>query len=410
MNKMKAFNRFRQRYNMQIFFMITLLQYLAANFAHPFTPTLIQDLGLKDYMFGLMFAAMSFTNFLFSPFWGKMREYFSARGLLFIGCLGYAGGQFLFSISKTMPIILLARCTSGVFVGAISVSTLVYATDHGVTDRAGENLAKLAILQSLGAAFGYLIGGVLGSRSIPFTFSLQVAVLALCGILYGTLLTKDQEETHESVHLKMLLKEANPLKAFSSCRAFMTVSFALLFLAVLFANLGTFAFDQCFNYYLKDQFQLSSRYNGLIKAIIGVITLIANTSICMRIMKRKNIKRPTAWIMLCGAASIFFMLQAVRLPAFVTICIAFFTFNAIYIPLLQDSVARESTKKNNLVMGFYNAVKSMGMIGGALVAGFIYSYGAKLPFVFAGICFVLAAVFLLIKPLGAVNRVVKSKR
>ena len=39
------------------FFGAMILFNLAANFAHPMTPTIIQNLGLPDYMFGLMLAA-----------------------------------------------------------------------------------------------------------------------------------------------------------------------------------------------------------------------------------------------------------------------------------------------------------------------------------------------------------------
>ena len=44
-------------------------------------------------------------------------------------------------------------------------------------------------------------------------------------------------------------------------------------------------------------------------------------------------------------------------------------------------------------MGFYNAVKSLGMIFGALVAGFIYDLLPELPFWMAGLFFALAALY-----------------
>ena len=36
--------------------------------------------------------------------------------------------------------------------------------------------------------------------------------------------------------------------------------------------------------------------------------------------------------------------------------------------------------QKNLVMGFYNATKSLGSIIGSLMAGFLYGFHAKLPF------------------------------
>ena len=71
-----------------LFFTAMTLFNLAANFAHPVTPTIIQDLGLPDYMFGLMLAAMQISNFLFSPFWGKLNGVISSRRTLLICCAG----------------------------------------------------------------------------------------------------------------------------------------------------------------------------------------------------------------------------------------------------------------------------------------------------------------------------------
>ena len=46
-------------------------------------------------------------------------------------------------------------------------------------------------------------------------------------------------------------------------------------------SLGFTAFDQSFNYYIKDVFGFSSGYNGLLKGAMGIITLIANTTIAL---------------------------------------------------------------------------------------------------------------------------------
>ena len=80
-----------------LFFFVMVLFNLAANFAHPVTPTVIQDLNLHDYMFGLALAAMMLTNFLLSPFWGKINEYISSRMSLLICCMGYGVAQIWFA-------------------------------------------------------------------------------------------------------------------------------------------------------------------------------------------------------------------------------------------------------------------------------------------------------------------------
>ena len=72
--------------------------------------------------------------------------------------------------------------------------------------------------------------------------------------------------------------------------------------------------------------------------------------------------------------------------------VVFYTFNAVSIPLLQDLVAKRAAqgKDSNLIMGFYNATKSLGGIIGSLVAGLVYTVGPKLAFVFAGVMLLVA--------------------
>lgn len=379
-----------------IFLTLSFLHYIAANLAHPVTPTLIISLNLPTYMFGAAFAAMAFTNFLFSPFWGKMKEYCSAKRALLICGIGYAFGQFLFSITKTEVTILAARCVSGLFVGGISVSILIYIIDTSKPSEVGENLTKFAIVQAVGAATGFFIGGLIGGQSIRFTFLLQSLLLIVCGILCEVFLVENRVERHPLVKAGVFMREINPLKAFLDFRTFMTRNFAFLFLAVAFANIGTNAFDQCFNYYLKDQFGFTPVYNGIMKAVTGIITLLVNSTLCLWIIRHARVKRVTGLILGGCAVSIAVMLTADHIVLFFGLCTVFYAFNAVYIPLIQDLAAKGASAGNsNAVMGFYNAMKSFGMICGALIAGFIYNYGSNLPFIFAGVCFLAAAVILL---------------
>lgn len=73
--------------------------------------------------------------------------------------------------------------------------------------------------------------------------------------------------------------------------------------------------------------------------------------------------------------------------------VIFFALNSIIIPLTQDLVASRSNNKNSsIVMGFYNAIKSLGGIIGALMAGFFYVFNPRLPFIFGLISFILATL------------------
>ena len=143
------------------FFFTMVIFNLAANYAHPVTPTVIQELNLHDYMFGVALAAMMFTNFLLSPFWGKINNYISSRLSLLICCCGYGIAQLWFAYATTEFMIILARMFAGLFTGGVFVSFLTYVVNVSKPEDQGKFLTYTATIKSVASAFGYMIGGFL---------------------------------------------------------------------------------------------------------------------------------------------------------------------------------------------------------------------------------------------------------
>ena len=375
-----------------LFFVAMTMFGLSSNFAHPVTPTIIQDLHLNDYMFGVALAMMQLANFLMSPFWGKINNYISSRVSLLICCIGYGVAQVWFAYATTEAMIICARLFAGAFVGGIFVSFLTYVVN--VADPADQPryLTYSATIHSVAGAFGYLIGGVLGEFSIKGTFLFQAATLIATGILFYAVSLPDSKEKEE-VSFQKIAKDANPLRAFMDCRLFMTAAFAMLFAVNILINFGNTGFDQAFNYYLKDQLSLTSSYNGVIKAAVGLVTFVSNMTLCIWIINKTNVKK--SLVLLCGVCTLAAAgaLFAPKIGLFIAFSILVYAGYAVSLPVLQNIVASQADPaRKNLVMGFYNATKSLGSIAGSLTAGFIYSAGAKLPFACTALIYGLAMI------------------
>ena len=361
------------------FFASMILFQMAANFAHPVTPTIIQDLHLPDYMFGLMLAAMQLTNFLFSPFWGKLNASVSSRKTLLICCMGYGVAQLGFACATSQSMILLVRILAGFFVGGIFVSFLTYVVGTAKPEDQAKYLTYSATIQAVCGAFGYLVGGVLGEFSIRGTFFLQAFCLGLAGVMFRLVCLPDGQEIQ--VDLKQTVKEANPLKAFLDGKEFMNLAFVMLFAVNILMNFANTGFDQVFNYYLKDQLGLTSSYNGIIKAAVGLISFVFNMSLCLWIIRRTDTKLSMAVLMgLCALAALG-TLVIPHMGLFIAMSVIVYAGYSVSLPVLQHMVAVQADPvQKNLVMGFYNATKSLGSIIGSLSAGFLYAVSAKLPF------------------------------
>lgn len=373
-----------KRVSTKILFLLIFLYSLAANFAHPITPTFIKELGLHDYMFGVAFACMALTNFLFSPLWSKLSEKYGGAKILSIGLLGYGVMQVFFGISKTEIEICIARLVAGFFLSGISVSQLIYCLKN--SKDVSKDLAICATVSMVVSPFGFLIGGFLGDWNILGTFYIQGISLFLIGLL-GLLIFGDSDTDDVKLHKEDL----NPFKAFVDSKDIIT-KFVFLFLIVAaISSFGSTCYEQCFNYYIKDVFNFPSSYNGILKAGVGVIALIANWTITMALLKTNTFKTiipvfGMLFLMLIGVCVIDDMVP------FIIVNVVFFGMNSIYLPLQQAMMTKYKTRNDGELVGLFNAVRSIGMVLGSLLAGLIYGVGPKASFVVSAIAFGLCII------------------
>lgn len=361
-----------------------------SNFIHPVTPAMFQSLGYPDYMFGVAFAAMSFSNFLFCPVWGALGDRIGHLKVFAITGVGYALAQLLFGVADTIPFTIAARVIAGVFGGGWLVAAMAYIVNNSPAHKLASYMSVFAAVSSVSIAIGYLLGGVIGQASLFWDFASQVIgiiVIALITLLVvgEKLPAPDPQKPQQSF---------NPFKAFGSMAVGMTKPLGVFLLAVFFANFATFNYDNSFNYYIKAELGFPPSYNGIIKAVIGIIGLLINLTVNVWLAKKTDMRRSIIPVFgLCTATLIAVCLVSGD-AVFIAANVVFYLFNVMYIPMQQTLVTSDTTagKTSGELSGIFNAVKAVGMIGGSLFAGFIYTVDSKLPFWFAALSFGLAAL------------------
>jgi predicted MFS family arabinose efflux permease len=380
----------RDRKQVFMFFAVSFLFYMAANFAHPVTPTIIKHRGFGDYIFGVALASMMTANFLVSPFWGKAITVFSSRKTLMICSFGYAIGQLMFGLAKAETMILAARVFAGAFTGGLFTACLTYVVNTSPEDVRGSYLTASATLHLVGGSFGYFIGGMLGEIHENVAVGVQVVTLMVVGVLFYLVCEDDSIQDMPNVGRESFFREANPLAAFIAARHIMTPLFIAIFAVSALSNLGGIAFDQSLNYYMKAQLGFSSGYNGVIKAITGFVALLVNSTIGIRLINNSDARKSSIWVYsLCSIAMAAIVLLNSIVPLGIVV-VVYFGLYAVSVPLTQSIVADKSSGyDSNLVMGCYNGLRSLGGIFGALASGLLYTVNPKGPFVLAFVAFSL---------------------
>ncbi len=363
---------------------------VATNLIHPVTPMLLQRIGCPDYMFGVAFAMMSFTNFLTCPFWGRMGDRYGYIRIHTVGILGYALGQYIFSTATGTAMVVVGRAVSGCFASANMVCGMAYlarSTQDG--KRRTRYMAIYAALNTAGAAGGYLTGGLIGDFSIPLVFILQVASCVFLGLALYALIGEVQTALDKS---PLSFGEINPIASILSSAKMITVPMATFLLASFLANFATWGHDNAFNYYLRAQLDFPPSGNGIFKSVVGIIGLVANFTLNMWISARTDMRKSIVVLFGLCSASLVLMVTLPGIPAFLITAVAFYTVNAIYMPIQQSLIVRnDDGSATGALSGIFVASRSLGMVLGPLFSGFAYSVSAELPFIAAAAAFFLAA-------------------
>lgn len=396
MNKITSLFKYKTA-SLTWFFMLMFMEMVFANLAHPATPFLIELRSLPSYTFGFAFSAMAFTNFLFSPFWGLMSNRYGRMKVYLVGCLGYAIGQLGFALAMSFWAIILARMVAGFFVGGVMVMHLTIVMDYSDQSSVASNLTIHATIFTIAGAVGYLIGGFLGDVSLSLLFALQIIGLATSGILAYATFRQIPILDSEKYKKHTWLSDINPLSGFKLAYKYLTPVLWLFLLIVFVAQIGSIAFDQSFNFFIRDQFNFPPSYNGMLKASFGVLSLIVNSTVGIYLVRKTKQQKPLATIMfgmsLLSTSLVFITNQ----PIFLVVSIGLFVFNSIYLILIQTIAGNLGQKIDySLFMGLFNAIKSLGMIAGASIVGLVYSFSARGSFVFSATAFAFGAVLLMV--------------
>lgn len=368
-----------------IYFIVNIF----SNVAHPITPTMFIEKNYPDYMYGVAFATMSTALFLTSPFWGSLGDNIGHSKIMAIAVPVYGLAQFGFGMTNSMFLTILFRFIAGSFMSGFNVGSLAYLVNLTTSENRGKYISYFVAIHSVASAFGFFVGGMVGEKSITAVFTIQTLSLIAAGILiYLFVGEKDNTQTKTTYNLKI-----NPFSSFKDSKNKLNNVYYTLMIGVFFTSFATTAYDNAFNYFLKEALNLTSRYNGIFKAIIGIGTLIVNFTINIYILRKTDSRKSIIVILSLCAASSFTVVFVENLNLFFVLNLIFFMFNAIYMPIQQDIVTRDQdAKTSGIMLGIFNSVRSLGMIFGSLFAGFIYSFGSLLPFVAAAIAFILSTI------------------
>jgi DHA1 family tetracycline resistance protein-like MFS transporter len=163
----------RKRSPLGILFLAVFLDLVGFGILIPIQPFYAELFGARPAAITLLSASFSLVQFLFAPFLGRISDSVGRRPIMLftiaINALGYA----LFGLAGSLPMLFLARITSGFGSANIGTAQAIVADSTSPETRAKG-------MGVIGAAFGlgFVIGPVIGGLFSQYSLSLPAFVAA----------------------------------------------------------------------------------------------------------------------------------------------------------------------------------------------------------------------------------------
>lgn len=353
---------------------ITFISTIALNMAHPVTPVLIRTLELPSFMFGVLFAAMSVGNFMFSPIWGVLSDTQGRIKYLIIGLLGYGISQLGFGYSTNIIAIIIFRFLGGAFVTSYLTVIIAYLTDINTKETRLKIMAYYSAVYTAGGAIGALLGGLIGNKNYKTSFLVQFIIcVAVSGLIY-IMFKETVEKKSEAVKIKLntfsFKNNGNPLN--------MNVVLIMTIVSMFFFS-GT-SYNSTINFYIESVLNLPPSFNGLFLSVAGVLGFLANVILTPYIGKKYDDRKSFKVITLILSVVMVIAALTSNTIIFFVFIILYVTISSVYVPIQQNIVTKLAKDNYGALMGLQNSSKAAGMVLGSLFAGFIFDFGSKLPF------------------------------
>ncbi len=165
---------------------VNLLNYLDRYVVSALVESLRADLHLSDFRLGVLMTAFMVVYTLASPLFGALGDRGHRTRLLALGVAVWSVATVLSGLAAGFVTLLLARAAVGVGEAAYATISPALMADHFDRSRRGRAFALFFAAIPVGAALGYVVGGLL-DRSIGWRaafFAVGIPGLALAALVF----------------------------------------------------------------------------------------------------------------------------------------------------------------------------------------------------------------------------------
>ncbi|MBD2868606.1 MFS transporter [Paenibacillus arenilitoris] len=357
----------------------------------PIMPKFMESLGITGGMIGLLVAAFSLTQLLFSPLAGRLADSFGRKRMIIIGMFVFAFSEGLFGLASSPALLFVSRLLGGVSAAMIMPAVMAYAADITTKEQRAAGMGYINAAITTGFIIGPGIGGYIAEFGIrvPFYAAAIAGVAAACVNLF--ILPESRQAEEASAGSEPPPKRRSGL--LTQLRYAYREPYFLSLIIVFVMSFGLANFETVFGLFVDHKFGFEPRDIAFIITFGSIAGAVVQVTAFSWILKRFGEKRVISVCLLFAGLFIFLTLFVHKY--WMIFAVTFIVFLAIDIlrPAIGTQMSMVAKDQQGYVAGLNSAFTSLGNIAGPVVAGFLFDVDINYPYTLA--CLILLVCFAL---------------
>ncbi|KMZ44253.1 MULTISPECIES: MFS transporter [Bacillales] len=370
----------------------------------PIMPKYMESLGITGGTIGLLVAAFSLTQLLFSPIAGRWADSFGRKKIIVIGLVVFAISEVMFGVANSPILLFVSRLLGGISAALIMPAVMAYSADITTNEERAAGMGYITAAITTGFIIGPGIGGYIAEFGIrvPFYSAGIAGLIAACITL---LILKESKPTEESL-ADASSSEKQPSSLLSQLMYSYREPYFFSLIIVFVMSFGLANFETVFSLFVDHKFGFEPKDIAFIITFGSIAGAVVQLTAFSWIMNRFGEKRVISICLLF--AGLFIILTLFVHGFWMIFSVTFIVFLAIDIlrPAISTQMSMLAKDQQGYVAGLNSAFTSLGNIAGPIVAGFLFDIDINYPYGLA--CLILLICFVL--SLGVKNRNLKDAK
>jgi DHA1 family multidrug resistance protein-like MFS transporter len=369
-----------------------LLVFTGIGLVIPIMPKFMETLGITGGIVGLLVAAFSLTQLLFSPFAGRLSDKFGRKKMIIIGMIVFAVSEAMFGFASSSALLFVSRLLGGIAAAMIMPAVMAYAADVTTKEQRAKGMGFINAAITTGFIIGPGIGGYIAEFGIRAPFY-AAAVAGLVAALINLISLRESRPVKEegASAAPSLSKGQGGLR--SQLRHSYREPYFLSLIIVFVLSFGLANFETVFGLFVDHKFGYEPKDIAFIITFGSIAGAVVQVTIFSWILEKFGEKRVISICLLFAGLFIFLTLFVHQF--WLVFAVTFIIFLAIDIlrPAISTQMSMVAKDQQGYVAGLNSAFTSLGNIAGPVIAGFLFDIDINYPYTLA--CLVLLVSFLL---------------